>query len=141
MRAAPNDPSGSTVFEWTWLLVAPALFFVALGVWLTRGRRDDVEEERRKQRLEVLAGKELGMKFWDRARDWRMSLREPTRMVVGVSSVFFGYHVIAWVTPDRWRPLSVPQDRWWIVVVVVVCAVAGSLWMDRLQARSDDARD
>lgn len=69
-----------------------------------------------------------------------MRLREPTRMAVGVSSVFWGYHVIAWLAPERWRPLSVPQDRWWMVVLVVVFAVGGSLWMDRWQARVGEVR-
>ncbi len=129
------------MFEWSWLLLGPAVLAVAFGVWMTRGRRDDVEEERRTQRLEVLAGKQHAMSMLSRARDWRMGLREPTRMGVGVSSVFLGYHVIAWVAPDRWRPLSVPQDRWWIVVLVVACAIGGSLLMDKWQARGGEARE
>lgn len=142
MRAAPPGPgAGDTMFEWSWLLLGPAVLAVAFGVWMTRGRRDDVEEERRTQRLEVLAGKQHAMSMLWRARDWRMGLREPTQMGVGVSSVFLGYHVIAWVAPDRWRPLSVPQDRWWIVVLVVTCAIGGSLLMDKWQARGGEARE
>jgi hypothetical protein len=32
------------MFEWSWLLLGPAVLAVAFGVWMTRGRRDDVEE-------------------------------------------------------------------------------------------------
>ncbi len=56
-------------------------------------------------------------------------------MVVGASSILLGYHVAAWAMPVRWQPLSVPLERWWIVALVVVVGVGGSVWMDRWQGR------
>lgn len=96
-----------------------------------------MEEQRRVKRLQDLAGKLSPGGPMSVLRAWKLGLREPTRMVVGASSILMGYHIAAWVLPARWQPLSVPLERWWMVALVVGLAVGGSLWMDRWQARAD----
>ena len=135
-QAVAAPPTRAAV-HWEWALVVPALALIVVGVWLTRGRRDDIEEQRRIRRLQALAGKEGPGGVLAGFQAWKLTLREPTRMVVGASSILMGYHIGAWVMPARWQPLSVPLERWWIVVLIVVLAVGGSLLMDRWQARTE----
>jgi hypothetical protein len=132
MSAAPAQGAAPS-FHPEWLLLAPAVVLIVVGVWLTRGRREDYEEERRVRRLEELGGKEAGRGWYARAKAWRMGLGEPTRMAAGLSSVLLGYHIVAWVT--GWKLLAAPVERWWVVVLVVVVAVVASVGMDRKWGR------
>ncbi|MFO0831359.1 MAG: hypothetical protein U0637_05875 [Phycisphaerales bacterium] len=130
MSAAPDAVPAASI-HWNWLLLGPAVVLVVVGVWLTRGRREEFEEERRVRRLEVLGGKESAQAWYARAKEWRMRLSDPTRMVVGLSAVLLGYHVVAWTTSDRL--LAVPVERWWVLALLILVGVGASLGMDRKQ--------
>jgi hypothetical protein len=121
------------------LLVVPALVLAAVGVWLMRGRRLDLQEEARIDRLSEVRGDPLPTtsmgRVWQSAQQWRRTLREPTRLVLGVSALLLGYHLSAWVLPSTWMPFRVPEHRWWILVLGVLLAVSGSLAMDRWERR------
>lgn len=59
----------------------------------------------------------------------------PTRLTAGVCGLILGYHIAAWSMPPDWLTLRVPFSRWWVVAVVVVTAMGGSLLADRLERR------
>lgn len=58
-----------------------------------------------------------------------------TRAVIGICALVLGYHIAAWVGPDSWFGLKVPQDRWWILLAVITLSVAGSCFADHLERR------
>lgn len=63
--------------------------------------------------------------------------RTPTRLVLGMSMLLLGWHLIMWSLPAKWTLLSVPADRWWMLVVGLVLAVAGTMAADVLESRDD----
>lgn len=79
---------------------------LALGLWAMGGRKDlqDTEKMRR--------------------------LSPASRAVLGLVLMFAGYHVAAYVSPDKWLSLRVPRERAWIMGLVMLVGVGASLLMD-----------
>lgn len=63
----------------------------------------------------------------------------PTGLVLGLSLVGVGYHLLAWSLPPDWIALRVPMSMWPVVVIVAGVAVGGSLAIDQLADSADDA--
>ncbi len=110
------------------------MVLIVFGVWLIKGKRDVLDEQRRLERMQALAGAAPATGWRDRAKAWKLRLAEPTRLVFGLASAITGYHLAAWVLPDAWSPMHVPLEKWWILAVSVVAAVGGTVWVDRWEA-------
>lgn len=67
----------------------------------------------------------------DPCRFWGCSFSLPTRLMIGVSMLFLGYHLAVWALPAGMTNVRVPRDRWWAVVLGVAAAIAGSWFLDR----------
>ncbi len=65
----------------------------------------------------------------------------PTGLVLGLSLLGVGYHLLAWSLPEDWIVLRVPIARWPTVVIVAGVAVGASLAIDRLADSADSADD
>ena len=66
----------------------------------------------------------------------------PTRLTVGLSLAFAGYHALAEGLPTSWILLRVPTDRLWVAGLLCVAAVGASVLADRMErAGSDSDRD
>lgn len=63
-----------------------------------------------------------------------VSLSTPTAMILALSAIALGYHLLAWVSPEAWFELQVPRRMWWIVPVVIVISVVSSWLIDRMEA-------
>ena len=59
----------------------------------------------------------------------------PTRLTVGMTCLFVGYHAVVWSVPAGWSALAVPLDRWWIVVGIGVLALLGAVLGEWLEGR------
>jgi hypothetical protein len=64
--------------------------------------------------------------------------RSPTRVALGLSILFLGYHIAAWFGPAAWFWLSVPIAFWPAVAGGCVAVVGGSIGIDRLERRLSD---
>ncbi|USN98652.1 MAG: hypothetical protein H6810_10855 [Phycisphaeraceae bacterium] len=60
----------------------------------------------------------------------------PTRLALGVTGLFVGYHLLIWSLPG-WSMVCVPLERWWIVAAVAVLGPAGSLLAEWLEKRTE----
>lgn len=87
--------------------IAAGLLLVGAGLWLQRRRVDPEKGE---------PGR---------------GLSNASRAAVGISLMVAGYHVAAYVSPDRWFSLKVPLDRAWLLGVVLVVVVGASLLLDK----------
>ena len=93
------------------------------GLWLLWGRRV----------VGVRSPKVLDEPVAPLGEEVRLSV-SPGRLVAGMCLVLVGYHVAAYGSPASWFPLQIPADRWWVLVLVVVLALAGtaaSEWLER----------
>lgn len=61
----------------------------------------------------------------------------PTRLTVGLTLLFWGYHAIVWALPVGLRPISIPLSWWWLAVGIGVLAVAGSRLAEWLEDRAE----
>ncbi len=91
------------------------VFFVLLGVWI-------LWWDRLSKRLD----RERGA-----SQPWAGRLTEPTRLTLGVAAMVAGYHIASYMAPEEWLDLCVPRERWWMLVLGLLAAVGGSLWVDR----------
>ncbi len=57
----------------------------------------------------------------------------PTALTLGISLLVLGYHAVAYSLLPVVTLVSVPIDRWWVVVVLCVVVLAGSLFADRIE--------
>ena len=62
----------------------------------------------------------------------------PTGLVIGLSLLGVGYHLLAWSLPPDWISLRVPIAMWPVVPIVAGVSVGASLAIDRLASASDD---
>lgn len=107
-----------------------ALALVAVGLWLVWGGRVIDEEEGEPA--------PSGDGLFARANAWRRATSHPTRMTLGLSALFLGYHVASWWSPAHWMPLRVEPGLWWVLVGGIAIACVSSFAMDR---RMDDRAD
>ncbi len=63
-------------------------------------------------------------------------LTQQMRLVLGASCLIGGYHLAAYGSPDRWFPLKVPREMWWVVPVVIAVCLAATAALDRYVARN-----
>lgn len=94
-------------------LVAAAAFF-ALGMivlWVARHRSAD------ERSVLPLVGK----------------VGNPTSLTLGVCLLVLGYHAVSYSLLPVVTLVSVPIDRWWLVVVLCGVALVGSLVADRME--------
>ncbi len=61
----------------------------------------------------------------------------PTSLVVGLCLLGWGYHAAAYSLLPAVSLVALPRDLWWVLVVVSVVAVVGSLVADVLENRGD----
>lgn len=70
------------------------------------------------------------------------ALSEPTRMVIGLSHLVLGYHLVVWSVPMReHRPIQLPRQNWYWLATGCAAAMAGSIALDRLAPLDDEAPD
>jgi len=81
----------------------------------------------------VLAG---GVLFF-RSRRADDGLTNPTTLVVALSLLLLGYHLLAWNLPEHWMPLRMPSSLWPLLVGGVGIAIAGALLADSLEGRRE----
>ena len=98
--------------------ISGAVIFFAFGFVLLAKVRREVRAE------DVKSGKEV-----------RFSAA--TRVLAAIASLICGYHLCAWSLDARMLPLRVPVEKWWLVPVIAVVAVAASIGADLLQRRFD----
>ena len=65
----------------------------------------------------------------------------PTGLVIGLSLLGVGYHLLAWSLPPDWISLRVSPAMWPVVPIVAGVAVGASLAIDRLADAADNAND
>lgn len=114
--------------------VLGASICVASG-WMLWGRRQDLEREKQRDDVAMLAGGVRDDRLLARLRYWRSSLSEPTRLAIGVGLLLTAYHAAAYLFPDQWLAFRIPESHWWVLVGIVVALVGGSMAMDRLEGR------
>lgn len=118
-----------------WVIVAlyvAGVVMLAAGLWMIRSREHEPEPAREVPKvgnLDTRGG-------YARARAWVAGLTAATRYAMGLSAIALGYHLVAWASPPAWFPVSVPIERWWLVVVGVALAVGGALFGDRIERRN-----
>ncbi len=59
---------------------------------------------------------------------------EATRLLVGLSALIAGYHLVVWALPASETSLQFPRERWWALVAIGVLVIWGSVIMDRRDA-------
>lgn len=64
--------------------------------------------------------------------------RTPSRLVLGLSLMLLGYHIAMWSLPAGMRSVSIPPDRWWLLILGVALALGGTVLTDSIERR--DAR-
>jgi hypothetical protein len=110
---------------------------IALSFWVLRGRRDDhaARVQARREELAKLGRTDATKLPEGEARlSTRSALRamsEPTRLVVGISLLLAGYHLLAYGLPPAAMPFRVPMDRLWMLGVGLVGACGVSVGVDR----------
>lgn len=82
----------------------------------------------------LLAGAVLFLRS-RRGKGGEAGLTNPTTLVVALSLLLLGYHLLAWTLPERWFPLQIPARMWPLVVGGIVVAIAGALVADALERR------
>jgi hypothetical protein len=113
-----------------------ALSLVAMGLWLVWGGRVIDEEDGHAAPRTGQGASSMGVVA--RANAWRRATSHPTRMTLGLSALFLGYHVASWWSPAHWMPLRVEPGLWWVLVGGIAVACVSSIAMDRrLDARAD----
>ena len=60
-----------------------------------------------------------------------------TRVLAAIACLICGYHLCAWSLDERMLPLRVPVEKWWLVPLIAVIAVAASCGVDLIQRRFD----
>jgi len=63
----------------------------------------------------------------------------PTTLTLGISLLVLGYHAVAYSLLPVVTLVSVPIDRWWLLVVICVVALAGSVLADRLEGDGSES--
>jgi hypothetical protein len=114
-----------------------ALVIGAAAAWVLWGRKQDLEREKQRDDVVVLAGGPASKGFLARVRQWRWGLSEPTRLSIGVGQMLTAYHAAAYLFPDQWLAFRIPETHWWVLAIVVVVLVGGSMVMDRLEGRHE----
>jgi hypothetical protein len=71
-----------------------------------------------------------------RSRRGKGGLTNPTTLVVALSLLLLGYHLLAWTLPERWFPLQIPAGLWPLLVGGIAVAIAGALVADALERSS-----
>jgi hypothetical protein len=113
-------------------LYVAGLVLAAVGLWTIRSRAHEPEiagEAPRVGNLDTRGG-------YERAKAWVAALTAPTRYALGLCAIALGYHLVAWASPPAWFPVSVPMERWWVVVAGVALTVGGALLGDRIERRN-----
>ncbi|GAB4384759.1 MAG: hypothetical protein Kow0022_08330 [Phycisphaerales bacterium] len=115
-------------WAWAWLGVMAGAVVAAAGLFVmrysrTRGSFQDSPEGEADGCRAGLLGWLLG----------RTSV--PTRLSLGLCLMVLGYHLASYALPTGWLWLRVPPGRLWILGVVVVVLVGGSLILDRVEER------
>ncbi len=102
------------------------------GLWMIRSRAHEPEratEIPKVGNLDTRGG-------YAKDRAWVAGLTVATRYAIGLSAIALGYHLVAWASPPAWFPVSVPIERWWLVVVGVGLTIGGALFGDRIERRN-----
>lgn len=118
-----------------WVIVAmyiAGIVLAGVGLWMIRSRAYEPE----KPGEVPMVGNLDTRGVYARARAWVGELTAPTRYAVGLSAIALGYHLVAWASPPAWFPVSVPIERWWLVVIGVVLTIGGALFGDRIERRN-----
>lgn len=61
--------------------------------------------------------------------------RTPTRLVLGLSLLLLGYHIAMWSLPAGMRSVSIPPDRWWMLMLGLAAALGGTALAESLEQR------
>lgn len=85
----------------------------------------------------VVGGAVLGLVglwvLWGRKAIGPGGLSEPTRLVLGLSLLVVGYHLVSYGLPSGALPLRVAADRWWLLGVGIGVALGSSLALDAME--------
>ena len=60
---------------------------------------------------------------------------EATRLVMAISCLAMGYHLIVWAFPPHVTPIQSPRTHWWVLVGVLVVLSISSVGLDRMEAQ------
>lgn len=99
------------------VLVGLGVVAVAAGLWLVRSRRSDPRDE---------------------ALGHRARLAHPTTMVLGISCLIVGYHLLAYGLPAGWLTARVGVDRLWMLGLGIAVAAGASVVLDRVERQQDE---
>ncbi|MFG0306119.1 MAG: hypothetical protein ACF8Q5_07880 [Phycisphaerales bacterium JB040] len=75
--------------------------------------------------------------LWGRKAIGPGGLSEPTRLVLGLSLLVGGYHLVSYSLPGGTLPLRVPADRWWLLGLGIAVALGSSLALDAMEGGKD----
>lgn len=98
-------------------LVAAGVVALVGGLWTIRTRRPDPANE---------------------AAGHRARVARPTTMVMGLSLMIVGYHLVSFGLPTGWLTARVPADRLWMLGLGIALALGASLATDRFEQRQDE---
>lgn len=62
----------------------------------------------------------------------------PTCLTIGLVLLVSGYHAVCYALQPVVTLVSIPMDRWWLLVLIGGIAVGGSLLADRLESGDPD---
>lgn len=137
---------------WPYGLAVVGGLLVLAGLWTVWGRRVLREEERSRalgvktegeqDSAAMLAGpapKWIVGRWIRAAYAWRARVAETNRLATGIALLIVGYHFVAWSgVAGQGKLLSVPPDRWWMLVLPAVLGVAVLGWIEGRRESSEE---